>query len=1280
MNGTTEAAAPRARLHLARRGSLWVGRAIAILLTLAIVIAAGAVLAVRYWLLPNVDDFRDRVAQAISEAANQRVTIGALRGEWAGLRPRLAIHDLRIYDAGGGERMALESVDGTLSWMSLMGTVRFESIAVRRLGLEVRRDRAGKVFVAGMPIKQDGGRGGFGDWLLEQHRLDMRDSTLTWIDEALGGVPLALQDVQLQIEKRHRSWQFALRALAPQASAQPIDIRGELARSSFGERAWSGKVYMRMDYVDLVSLRQWIALPAQFERGAGAIEVWSTLDASQVKDVMADLSLANVRLRLAARLPFLDLSKMSGRLAWSKDAPGIDMSARRLTFTTPDGLRMPPGDFRFKRTGAEDDANAQSELRFDSLDLAALMRLADRLPLDERLRQRLGEMSPRGTVHDFQFAWTGPLETRSRYQLRAAFDGIAMSASGYLPGFSSVSGTLEASERGGAASLRAGSGELAMPRVFATPLPLQSLDARVTWNNSANGQLVKIERAVFANPHLAGKVSGTYQLVPGQPGVIDLAGSLERGDGREAWRYIPLVVYDDVRSWLRDAIVQGRVIATQFKVRGDMRKFPFVDPASGTFDVKLQFDQGILAFAPHWPHIEGITGQLVFNGASMTVTSPQAQVYGSVLRNVNVHLPNLLHDDPVLEIRGESEGPSQDVLRYIEQSDIDDYLHGFTRGMRGSGRGVLGLRVDLPVKHMRDAKVAGSYRFSGNSLEVGHGAPRMEQLSGQLQFTERDVRAQDIAVNIQGMPARFNLAREGERVVLRGRGTADAAAIRRLADHPVARQLSGSVEWTAAVAVGNDGYDIGIESDLRGLALALPAPLAKDAASTLPFRLHKRSLDATREAVTLTLGTSVSAQLEQTRDERAPRLLRGEVRVGEAAPPPSRDGVWVVARTARLDIDRWLALLDSPGGGSGSAANPLAGIELRVGELTAYGRTWHDVDVNARRERQWLARINATEVSGVVQYDPANAGSVAGRLARLYLPETEPRADTGAPAAPAPAPRSLPAVDLTADDFRLGTRSFGQLRLVADNESRDWRIRQLGLTSPQGTINATGVWQIGTRVPVTRVDFTAEVSDIGAYFARLQLPPGVKGGSGRVAGNISWNGAPISLDLPTLAGALQLEAKKGRFVKVEPGLGKLIGVLSLQALPRRVTLDFRDVFSSGFAFDQIRANVAVSRGIAHTEDFSMLGSAARVEMKGDVNLAGETQRLDVKILPSLSEGVALGAALLNPAVGIAALLAQIVMKDPLSHLAAFDYEISGTWTDPIVMKKRRDSAAASSRR
>jgi uncharacterized protein YhdP len=206
------------------------------------------------------------------------------------------------------------------------------------------------------------------------------------------------------------------------------------------------------------------------------------------------------------------------------------------------------------------------------------------------------------------------------------------------------------------------------------------------------------------------------------------------------------------------------------------------------------------------------------------------------------------------------------------------------------------------------------------------------------------------------------------------------------------------------------------------------------------------------------------------------------------------------------------------------------------------------------------------------------------------------------------------------------------------------------------------------------MEVNADVNDIGRYFARLKLPQGIKGGSARVQGQLSWSGSPQVVDWPTLSGELRLEAKKGQFLKVEPGIGKLIGVISLQALPRRVALDFRDVFSEGFAFDVISGTAAITRGVARTGDFSMAGTSARVQMKGEINLAGETQRLDVKVVPSVSESVALGAAIVNPAVGIATLLAQKALKDPISEMVAFEYEVSGTWADPMVMKKKRERA------
>jgi uncharacterized protein YhdP len=147
-----------------------------------------------------------------------------------------------------------------------------------------------------------------------------------------------------------------------------------------------------------------------------------------------------------------------------------------------------------------------------------------------------------------------------------------------------------------------------------------------------------------------------------------------------------------------------------------------------------------------------------------------------------------------------------------------------------------------------------------------------------------------------------------------------------------------------------------------------------------------------------------------------------------------------------------------------------------------------------------------------------------------------------------------------------------------------------------------------------------------------------------------------------------MQAENGQFLEIEPGLGKLIGLMSLQALPKRITLDFRDVFSKGFQFDRIASNAQIESGVLKLREFRMRGSAADVEMTGEVDLAHETQDLRVRVFPSLGDSAALGLTLVNPVAGVAAAIAQRILKNPLGQIFAFDYTVSGSWSDPKVVK------------
>jgi uncharacterized protein (TIGR02099 family) len=638
-------------------------------------------------------------------------------------------------------------------------------------------------------------------------------------------------------------------------------------------------------------------------------------------------------------------------------------------------------------------------------------------------------------------------------------------------------------------------------------------------------------------------------------------------------------------------------------------------------------------------------------------------------------IPDLLSPTEFLEVEGETSGATDDALRFINASPVRAKVEGFTDGMQASGSGKLALHLHMPLRHIDTSTVSGRYQFMNNRI-VGDAIPTLDQVNGTLEFSESHVKAQNVLAQILGGPATINAAsEEGGGVQISASGRMMAAGLQKMLPGSLGRSLSGTADWKAMVRMQKKAADVVVESNLVGLGSSLPYPFAKRAKDAIPLRLEKKMAGERRDLVTFGYGSLVSAQVLRQESGGKMQVERGMIGLGRPASLPPLGGLWLNAALDSLNVDSWKDLL--AGGKDDASTPPLAGVILNLNKATLFDREFHDIRLNGRAQgKVWSANLQSQEVSGEVRWDPQGRGRFTARLKSLVIPPAMPSL-RDAPPKQAEGARELPTLDVIADGVEIKRKKLGRLEVLAAYDSgatsslQDdaWVVDRFRLGNSDYTLEAKGRWLNWMRSPQTQMNFKLDVSNIGHFLTLVGYPDMISRGEAKLTGHLSWAGGPKDIDLPSLTGNLELDAHNGQFLKVDPGIGKLIGILSLQSIPRRITLDFRDVFSEGFAFDTIAGTLDVNRGVMTSKDFRMDGPAAKVGISGQTDLANETQDLQVVIVPQLGDSVSVAGAFLGgPVVGITSLLVQKVLKDPLGQIISYRYAIGGTWTNPKVTK------------
>lgn len=1278
---------------MVKKSLLWIYRATLIALWLTIIALAISVLALRYLVLPHIEDYKSQIAQQASLAAGLKITIGKINASWDGLNPHLSLFNVEIYDKQNRPALTFNHIESSLSWLSIpLLEPRLSALTIHKPELTVRREADGTVYIAGIAM---GGpaRPDFSNWLLRQSQINVLDASVLWQDDMRQAPPITLSKLHLQIvspawESLIGHHRFGLRATPSAGSSQPIDLRGNIyGRDVSHIHNWRGTLYGRMEGTDIAAWRKWVSYPFDLREGFGAAQFWVDFADGKLQHITSDVLFSNVKTRLSKSGPEAMLHNLSGRLKWTQHADGQEIRVEHIKMATANGLNIQNGNAGIRERLIAGKDWTEGDVQLDEIRLEALHTFVAYLPLPAGTLQRLANIAPVGTLHQLEMRWqsdpkaanTGALP--GEYTLRSRFKGLGMQAYQLVPGFSNLSGSIDADQTSGTLTLDSQRALLDFKQTMRWPIPADKLTGQVKWVNSKGKTEIRTNNLAIANAHLAGTISGSYQHNGIKGGYLNMNAKFSRADAKFAHYYYPIILGEKTLHWLDSSILAGRGEDINVVVKGNLHEFPYANNRQGLFKVTAKISDGILDYSPGWPRIEGLKLDMLFKGASMELNASAGSILGNQIIKSKAVIPVLHAPHPILDVISEGQGPVSEGIKYINNSPLIEHMGGFTRALRTSGNGKLNLDLHIPLDDIAAIKVKGTYLVKNGGM-AGDSFPELTRINGKLEFTESTIRAQNANAWIYGGPAAFNLATGKDNVIrIAARGRVTDVGLKQAFGPGLADRISGSTDWVGDISVQQPQVEIAIRSTLAGMASTLPAPLAKAAGARMSLRIEKKQQTPQQDIINISLANLLGAKLLRTEQNGTLQVERGEIGLNVLPEIPAQRGVSVRGIVEQLDMDEWRNLFDtSTANNAGNRLN-IDKIDLAVNVLDVFDRRINGLKLNAKAVNSgWNISLQSREITGDVLWINQGNGKIIAKLKNLTAPAASPStSQLRTQGQFQQQAEKYPELDIVAENFEMGKKKLGRLELQAREQNEDWSIEKLRIINPDSTLTAEGEWHNWKRSPNTRLNFNWNISDLGHTLERFGYPGTVKSGEADLTGQLKWPGSPHEFGTPGLSGTLQLDAHHGQILKLKPGVGRLFSVLSLQNLPRRLTFDFRDVFSSGFTFDKISANVKIDHGVMRSDDFKMEGPTALIEMKGETDLQNETQHLYVNVTPYISDSLSIAALAGGPVVGAAAFIAQKLLKDPINKLAADEYEIVGTWDNPVEVKTASQPISPSSK-
>lgn len=1246
---------------------LWYGGA-ALLVLVAVLFTL-----LRLW-MPNVGEWRPEIETYLTEKSGRPVRIERLDAYWKGLQPGLRARGLSLYAADGRHAVVrLDEARISIAWLRLLtGELAFDELTLVRPALQAQRLKDGRLVFGDLDparLQQDAGNGTFLRWVLRQSEIRIQDGQLQWHDLKAGEPVLQLARINVSLRNDGKHHELGGTAELPERICKDVRIAADIEGTPFVDADWKGRVYLHAVEFNVRELPAVLLerLPPR-TYGRMSAQIWT--DWAGGLPVMAEGYVAVADLEVPApglKTPFRAKSAQ-GTLKWQTNAQGWRLEGSDVAFWLSD-RPWPVG-----RLEVEKNADG-AVVQVGSVRLDEVAPLARQVASDNPLFGVLQELRPAGELRGLKLSITGDWASPGEFALETELVNGAVQPYRKFPGVTGLSGRLTLTHDGGRMLVDSHDATVDLPELFRAALPVSRASGKLSWTKRDDHWEVVGEDLRLANED----ANGTGELLVRVPldrslsPYLKLRVDFRDGNGAHAARYYPAkILPPKVLQWLERSIVSGRVTGGHLVYDGNVREYPFGD-GRGKFELLAHVRSAVLDYTPGWPRVEDAEADLLFDRAEMLITGTKGRLHGLDLSKVVVQIPDLRSPERLLKIRGGLAGPFNEVVRFLQNGPLSEGNKMAGLGITGTGAGALDLSIEVPLNNPKSTTVAGRYEFRDSDLDLARGLS-LSGLRGSVEFTESRVHSAPISGRLLGGETVFTVStpKPGRPpvMVIDATGQVQAAALRDLLGEQFGAHAEGATAWKGRVQVQKDAAELRIESDLKGIAVKLPAPLDKTAETGLPSTLIFSPRGADDRHLAFRLGNRANGELLFRRQGAQWSLAQGNVAVGQVeANLPNAPGLMLSLRLGQLDLDRWLTEFKTRQQGVPAVPEIVTRVRGAVDNLDVLGRRRGrvEVDLARRAPAHWAGTVRSDLADGKVDFTWGKSDKrVSLDLERLTWPKRPPGADRDTQD-----PRELPALNVTARVFQYGDMALGQLHLEGRPTARGFNIHRFRLERPEAAASGSGEWSFVDNRHDTRFDAQFSSTDMGETLRAVGYPGQMESGGTEIKGRLQWRGSPGDFAVRNLDAVLDLETKRGRFLKLDPGAGRFLGLLNVDALTRRLVLDFSDIFARGFAFDQIKGRIQIDNGNAYTRELALSGPSADIELSGRAGIVAEDYDLQLVVIPQVAGNLALAGGILgSPATGAAIFLAQKLLKKQIANFIRYQYVITGPWENPNIVKQQ----------